>query len=64
METKIQRIIDKAFELVQLTDRDEMIYGNSYIEIGEGFIKRLDPIKVIITNKNKNIIHTKLMKGG
>jgi len=54
MKTKYERIIEKAVELCLMSDVDEMIYGDSYVEIGERFIKVLDPNKesIILSRKN------------
>ena len=54
---KYKKILEKVMDLIHLSDRDEMLYGNSYIEFGERSIKVLDPTKVNLT-KFKGI-HTK-----
>ena len=61
MNEKYNKIIEKAIELCLISDRDELIYGNSFIEIGERSMKLLDPEKYYfgVDLDKDHIIHTK-----
>lgn len=52
---KATKILEKAIELLHLSDRDEMVYGNSYFEITERGIKLLEPSEVIMDVKTSEL---------
>lgn len=49
----INKIIQKAVDLICQADRDEDIYGDSYVEFGERSIKVINPKDVIVNHKSK-----------
>lgn len=57
MKKKIyKRIIEKALELCMQIDKDELIYGTSFVEIGDRSIIVIDPKdvnrKISVSDKN------------
>lgn len=60
MKETYKKILEKAIELCMLSDQDEIIFGNSYVDIGERSINVLDAKKVEINyNKCKKKIYGK-----
>jgi hypothetical protein len=58
-----EKIIKKAIEIASIAERDEKLYGDSYVEFGERSIRILDPTKIKINlnpkGKIKNIVYGK-----
>ncbi|MGQ4876860.1 MAG: hypothetical protein ACP6IY_22570 [Promethearchaeia archaeon] len=55
---KISKMFEKIMELYYLSERDEMIYGDSFIEFTERSIRILDPTKVKIKHLKKDTLRT------
>jgi len=58
MNKKLQKMLDHTMKLFVLSERDEMIYGDSFIEFRERSIKVLNPSDKIIQNLDKEVIQT------
>ena len=50
----IHKIMEKVIDLVYLADRDEMIYGDSFVEFGERCIRVIEPKNISITHNKNN----------
>lgn len=49
-------MLDKTMELFFLSERDEILYGDSFIELGERSIKILEPKDVIFKDSKKSML--------
>ena len=47
----IKMLIDKLYELLIKSDRDEKVYGNSFFDITDRKIELIEPNKVDLTKK-------------
>jgi len=47
----IKMLIDKLYELLIKSDRDEKVYGNSFFDITDRKIELIEPNKVNLTKK-------------
>jgi hypothetical protein len=54
MKDKFDKIIKKAIELYCISEEDEMIYGHSFIEIGERSLSIVKPTDVSL-NETINV---------
>ena len=49
---EIKRIMEKVVELVELADKEALIFGNSSIEFGERNIKVINPEHIVLSSHN------------
>ena len=55
-ENKYFKIFEKCKELCELADKDELIYGNSYLEFGERSIELIDPKNIEFIRDKKGFV--------
>lgn len=51
--TKVEKIMEKAFDMIVISDRDEMLYGDSYLQFNERGMTVIDPKNVTLKLKKK-----------
>ncbi len=58
-KTITERILEKALEICLLVERDEVMTGNAFVEIGERSIALIGADEVTFEQKGKTIIWKK-----
>lgn len=55
MNTKTKKIMEKAVEMIIMSEKDELIYGDSYLQFNEMGMTVIDPQNVTLKFKDKDI---------
>lgn len=55
---KLSKMVNHLIKLYFLSERDELIYGDSFVEFGERSMNVLNPSDKIVQNLDKEVIQT------
>ncbi len=59
---KYKKIVEKAVQLCLISDKDELITGNSYIEFSDRKIEVINPKNIKYTKDKKGYVFTEVKK--